>query len=301
MLKKTLLVILLLFIIIVAVFFAWRFISYLNDPDPDKTFILPRVEIAMVAISSLTAEKTELATSVLIRNQMPFSFTADSIQYSIYVNDIEMIRSSYKKSLRLERNDTSWISLPMTFYNQGLDSLIKVTEGKEMDSVNYRVKASFYTDIIFKRKFDVDIHRYLPLVHIPEVKTEQLEVDSLNFSGAAILLHVSFINNNLFPIQAKDIDFEFEIEKNEIIKGTIPGYTIIQARSTNKFAIPVNVYFKKGRKSLYDLLRSNSIVNYYLHLRLKIVSNKNMLDNSIIILKSEGSVKSLMKVVKNNP
>ncbi len=301
MLKKIGRSLLILLLIIIAAFFIWRLINYIRDPDPDKTFILPRVELAVVEISSITVEKMEMVSHLLIKNQMPFSFTADSIQYSIYINEIEMVKSSYKNSLTLETNDTGWVSMPMTIYTHVLDSLIKANEKRNIDSVIYRVKASFYTNILFKRKFDIDIHRYFPLVHIPQVKMEHIEVDSLSIKGAGVLLHASIINQNYFPLKAKDIAFEFEIEDNGIVKGTIPGYTIIEPHNKNQLAIPVNISFKEVRKTLYELLKKGSAVKYNLHLRMKMVSNLNMLDNCNVILESAGSVKSLLKVVRNKP
>jgi LEA14-like dessication related protein len=298
MLKKILLSILVLFLLVIAGFFLWRYFNYLKDPDPNKTFILPRVELVVVKIKSLTKEKTVMVSDVLIKNQMPFSFTADSVQYTIYMNNVEIMKSSYLKSIKLEKNDSSWLSFPVTIYNTKLDSVIKSNELRNIDSVVYRVKASFYTNIIFKKRFDIDIDRYLPLIYIPEVKMEKIVVDSLNFSRAVLLLHSSIINKNVFPLKSKDISFEFGIEDHEIIKGKIPGYTIIAAQDTTNLEFPVEIPFKEVRKTLYELLKSGSKVKYELHMTLKLVSDQKMLDESTIILDGAGTVKSLLKLVK---
>lgn len=298
MVKKILLILLLLFIAIIAAFFIWRYVGYVSDKDPDKTFLLPRLELSLVEVTSLTAEKTEMTAKMLIKNQMPFSFTADSLQYKIFIDNVEVVKTRYEKSITLKSNDSSWISIPLTVFNDDLVSVLKTNEEKKIDSVEYRLQASFFTDIIFRKKFDIEIKRFLPLVYIPEVKAEHIAIDSLNFSRAAIQLLVSIKNQNVFPLQAKNIDYEFSIEDNEWIKGKIPGLTDIKAQTVTELQIPVRISFKEVTKTLFDFLKHGSNVHYKLRLILIVESENKMMQNSKVILESSGSVKSLMKVVK---
>ncbi len=209
MTKKILLTILFVIIASLAVFFIWRFVGYKRDTSPHKTFLLPRVELSVVEITSLTAEKTEMTVKVILKNQLPIGFTADSVQYSTFINGVEVIKSHHKKTIALESNDTSWISLPLTIENNHFTSILKASERKDIDSVEYRLHATFFTDIVFKKKFDVDIKRLLPLIYIPELLSKHIQVDFLNFSRAAILLNVAVKNQNVFPIKAKNIAYKF--------------------------------------------------------------------------------------------
>lgn len=298
MTKKILLTILFLIIAGLAVFFIWRFVGYTRDTSPHKTFLLPRVELSVVEITSLTAAKTEMTVKVLLKNQLPIAFTADSVQYSIFINDLEVIKSHHKKTITLESNDTSWISLPLTIENNHLTSILKASERKDIDSVEYRLHATFFTDIIFKKKFDVDVTRLLPLIYIPELTSKHIQIDSLNFSRAAIQLTIYIKNQNVFPIKAKNISYKFAIEDNEWIEGTIPGTTKIKEQNVTDLQIPIRVSFKEVSKTLFDLLKKGKNVEYKLDLTFRIDSESHSLMNSKVILKSSGSVKSLMKAVK---
>ncbi len=298
MIKKLLLILLFLFIIIIAAFFIWRYVSYVRDKDPYKTFLVPRLEMSLVEISSLTSEKTEMAAKMLIKNQIPLSFTADSLQYGVFINDVEVMKSRYKKSITLKSDDSILISLPITIFNHDLISVLKSNERKNIDSVEYRLEASFYTNIVFRKKFNVDIKRLLPMIYIPEVKAEHIKIDSLNFSRAAIQLLVSIKNKNGFPLKSKNITYEFSIEGNKWIKGIIPGITDIKEKSVTELQIPVRISFKEVSKTLFDLLKKSSDVNYKLRLAFRIESENNMLKNSHVIIENTGSIKSLMKAVK---
>jgi LEA14-like dessication related protein len=296
--KKIILILVILFIAIIASVLIWRSWGYVRDKDPNKTFLLPRLELSQVDITSLTSEKTEMTINVLIKNQIPLSFTADSLQYRIFINDREVMKDHYKKSITLKSNDISRISLPITIFNRDLISVLKANERENIDSVEYRFRVSFFTDILFKKQFDVDIKKFLPLIHIPVVKSGHIEISSLNFSGAVFKLIVSIKNQNVFSLKSKNIAYELSIEDNKLIKGIIPGLTDIQAKSVTDLTIPITISFKEVGKTLFDLLKKGNNVGYKLHLTFRIESENNMMKNSKVILESEGSVKSLMKALK---
>lgn len=298
MTKKILLTILFLIIATIIIFFFRQYLNYKRDTSPYKSFLLPRVELSIVEITSLSADKTEMTIKVLLKNQLPFSFTADSLQYGVFINGVEVIKSHHKKTITLESNDTSWISLPLTIQNHHLKSILKAGERKDIDSVEYRLRATFFTRIVFRKKFDVDIKRILPLIYIPELTPENIEVDSLNFSRAAILFNVSIKNQNAFSIKAKNIAYKFAIEDHEWIEGVIPGVTEIKEQSVTELQIPIRVSFKEVSKTLFDLLMKGKNVKYELDLGFRIDSDNQSVMNSKVILNSSGSVKSLMEAVK---
>ena len=298
MTKKIILAFVFLFIAIIASFLIWRSWSYARDKDPNKTFLLPRLELSQVDITSLTSEKTEMTVKVLIKNQMPLSFTADSLQYRIFINDREVMKDHYKKSITLKSNQISRISLPITIFNHNLISVLKANERENSDSVEYHFRVSFFTDILFKKQFNVDIKKFLPLVHNPEVKSGHIEISSLNFSGVVFKLLVSIKNQNVFSLKSKNIAYELSIEDNKLIKGIIPGLTDIHAKSVTELTIPITISFKEAGKTLFDLLKKGNNLGYKLRLTSSIESENNIMKNSKVILESEGSVKSLMKALK---
>jgi LEA14-like dessication related protein len=296
--KKIILILVIIFIAIIASFLIWRSRGYIHDKDPNKTFLLPRLELSQVDITSLSSEKTEMTVNVLIKNQIPLAFTADSLQYRIFINDREVMKDHYKKSITLKSNQISRISLPITIFNHDLISVLKANERKNIDSVEYHFRVTFFTDILLKKLFVVDVKKNLPLIHIPEVKSGHIEISSLNFSGAVFKLVVSIKNQNVFSLKSKDIAYELSIEDNKLIKGIIPGLTDIQAKSVTDLTIPIKISFKEVGKTLFDLLKKGKNVGYKLRLTSSIESENKMMKNSKVILESEGSIKSLIKALK---
>ena len=298
MIKKIILTILILFIAIIASFFIWRSWSFIRDKDPNKTFLLPRVGLSQLEITSLTSQKTEMTVKVDIKNQLPLSFNADSLQYRIFINGTEIVKAHYKKSISLKRHASSMISLPIIIFNDSLSSVMKTNEREDVDSVEFHFQGSFFTHIFFKKQFNVDIKRLIPRFYIPEVKAEHFDIDSLNFSRAVVQLLISINNRNVFPYKADSIAYEVSIEDNQWIAGSISGFADIHAESVSSLPIPITISFKEVSKTLWDLFTKGNKVRYKLHLTFRIESDNNMINKSKVILESEGSVKSLMKALK---
>jgi LEA14-like dessication related protein len=260
--------------------------------------LLPRLELSDLNITSLTSKKTEMTVKLDIKNQLPLSFTADSLHYRIFINDTEILKDHYKKSISLKRNATSQISLPITFFNDSISSVMKANERENVDSVEFHFQGSFFTTLFFKKQFNVDINRLIPRIYIPEVNAEHFNIDSLNFSRAVVPLLVSINNKNVFLFKADNIAYELSIEDNQWIKGIIPNNIDVKAKSITDLTIPITISFKEVGKTLFDLLTKGSNVRYKLHLTFRIESDNNMIRNSKVTLESEGSVKSLMKALK---
>ena len=249
-------------------------------------------------ITSLAVEKTEMNVSILIKNILPFNFKADSFEYRLYINDAEIMKSRYSKTISLNANDSSWIKLPVTVFTSDADSLITANEKRKIDSAEYRMYASFYTDILFNKQYNVTIRRYLPLVHIPHLDLKKIEVDSLNVKRAYVVLHAEIKNDNVFDIKFKDYSYEFQIEDDDWVKGSVNELTVIKAKSTTELSVPARISFKETGKTLFKLLKKGGDLKYNLVMNLIIESENDMLRNSKAIVRSKGTVGSLLKAVK---
>jgi LEA14-like dessication related protein len=297
MIKKTILTLILLFIVVLGLFLICRYLGYARDKNPYKTFLLPRLELSEIDITSLTSEKTEMKAKMLIENHIPISFTADSLQYKIFINGTEVMNDQYEKSITLKGNDTSSISLPITIFNRSIISVLNVNEQKNIDSAEFSFHITFFTHIPFKKHFDIEIKKFLPLIYIPEAKLDHMEISSLSFSGAVVKLLISINNRNVFPLNAKNIAYEFSIEGNQWINGTIPGIMDIRSKNITAVTIPIKVSFKEVGKTLFDLLTKGNNVKYALHLTFRNELGNDMMKNSKVIFESAGTVKSVMKAL----
>ena len=295
---KIILVIILILMLAAGVFFGWQYFLYKKDPDPDKTFLAPRLEFANVEINSFTAEKTEATLKLLVKNQLPLNFTVDSLDYSLFIKDTEVLEDQYKKTIKLIKDDSTWIYLPVILKNKDLEKILKSSESKGHDSINYTLKTTFYTKILDKRKFELEISKKLPLLYIPEIELNKFRIDSINFKRAIIMLDVAIANKNVFPIELKNINYKVGIEGNEWILGKLDGITKIKKQGITTIQIPVRLSLKEVGNTLGDLIRNGKNVNYKLNLKFNIVSEDKKVKNAQVVIESDGSIQSVIDAME---
>jgi len=233
-----------------------------------------------------------------MNNHIPIGFTADSLQYELFISDVSVMRNTWNKGLKVKGSDTSVIALPVTIYYDDLDKVLKKMEAGNRDSVEYRLEATVHTNFFWKKKFDFTIKRFWPLVYIPEVKNNGISVDSINLKRAVLIFNAGIINKNFFDIKIRNLDYELEMEDNEAVTGRVNGVTHIKANATTHIDIPVRIAFKESRKSLGDLITKGGRAAYSLKLIFTVESKKNVADESRVVITLQDTLRSTANVIK---
>lgn len=286
-------------LIALLVFFLIDYAHYQKDPSPYRTLFVPRLEMSNFEVTELTADKTNMVGRMLIHNPLPFNLRADSLQYKIYISDVEVIKSSYPRSVNIKRWDSTWVDIAVTAYNDKLMTVLKNAEKAGKDSVVYRVQSEFGTNLIFHKHFNIDIDKLLPLIYIPEAKLEKIEWDSLNGEGVNLFIHATVVNKNQFPINFKDLAFKFALADNPWIKGKVPGEIAIPDSSTTPLVLPLRISFKEIGRSIWPLIKNGKNTPFKLEATLKLVSDNNAMRNSKVFFRDAGTIKEIIKLAKD--
>jgi LEA14-like dessication related protein len=293
------LIVFLLLLLGIGIYFLIRYLAFLNDKDPYKTFILPRLDETIIEIKSLTREKTVLNAKMLLNNPLPFKIGADSIAYEIFISDTSVVRTTHRQSITLKSNDTSWISIPITIENHKLEAILDRADKNGFDSVYYEVRGTFYSHVLNDKKFNFHYGRKLPLVYLPDLEITRVEIDSANFNRFKLLIHATFNNKNVFDIEWKDISFRFAVAGNPWIRGNRPGHMRIEADTSTEIIFPVTVSIEEVGETVFAILRKGKKINYNFEMEMKVVSDENMLKNSLLIIRSDGTIGEIIDLAKS--
>jgi LEA14-like dessication related protein len=298
MLKKIIGILLLLVVLLPGVFFLMQYIQYRNDKSEYKSFLKPRFEIIEIQVKSISAEKVEVQARVMLRNPLPIGFVANNLQYRLLMENEEVIHNSYEKEVSVRARDTSMIELPLTVASQKLIQVRKTAQQEKQDSVDYEFQSSFQTDLPFFKSFHYDTKVRRPMFQVPHVVLDKTEIDSLNRSGAKLILHTTISNDNDFPLDAEDIAFEVEIGGSKWIKGEKSGRTLIPAHGKAVVNMPLKISFREVGKSLTLLIRKGKNIDYKLVQTFRVNTEKALLKNCKVLLKSQGTIGSLLEAGK---
>ncbi len=297
---KVLLGLLIAFLLFLGIFFAIDYSHYARDKSPYRTLFIPRLEVSLIEIKSLTADRADLEASMMIHSPLPFNLRADSLQYIVYIRGVEVMRSTYAKSLLIHRWDTSGIHLPVTAYNNKLFGVLTEAENEGLDSVEYEIKAKFGTRLFGYRDYNFDIKTRQPLIFIPKVKVTKVEYDNWKDGGVTLYIDALVTNKNKIRLKAKDIKYRFALAGDAWVKGSIPGVIdILDSGAATALVLPLRISFKEIGKSLGPLIRHGKNTPYKFDADFELVSDLKAMENSQVILTDNGVVHDIVKLAKD--
>lgn len=266
-----------------------------------EDYVVPELQLANIHVTNLSANKADMTMSMVLDNPAPVGLNIDSLHYVIYIEDNEVVRTTYPDSLTIEANDTTSFSLPLTVYFNKLQSVLTSLEQQGRDSANYRINATIFSDmdIIPKDKLSLRIEKRLPLLLPPEIKITDIGIEDVGFSGATLKTDVVITNKNATAFAFRDMNYSVKLEDNEAVEGNKPGTVNIPAKGTTTISIPAELDFKEMGKSLIDLIRKGDDIRYNFNLNTELVSDAEVLENSKINLSASGKLKSAVEAAKS--
>jgi len=292
--------ILIVFLFLIGIFFAIDYSHYARDKSPYRTLFIPRMELSLIDILTLTADKTDLTANVMIHNPLPFNLRADSLEYIVFIRGVEVIRSTYAKSLNIKRWDTTVIHLPVTAYNDKLLTVLTEADKEGLDSVEYEIKTNFGVQVFGHHDLHLDIKSLQPLIFIPTLKVTAIEYDHLKPEGVDLYISTLITNKNKIRLKAKDIHFRIAVADDPYLEGSYPGVLdILDSGATTPLTLPLHLSFKQIGKSIGPLIRHGKHTPYKFNATFRLVSELNAMRNSEVIVADKGEIHDIVKLVKD--
>ncbi len=292
------LIVLAIIFVPIALFFAVDFYHYSKVKSPHSTLFIPWLETGLFDITSLTADRADIRAKMLIHSPLPFNIAADSMQFKIYVSGVEVIKNTFKTSINIKKWDSTWITLPVSIYQDKLFTILRKEDKRGKDSVVYRIQSTFYTHLPFKKTFVIDIETLQPLFYMPTAKVLKVDYDSLSGKGVTLYIHLRIGNRNKFPFQFKDIQYKFAIANLSWVYGSIRGVMDIKAQDSTALTLPIRILFTDIFKGLGELIRKGGKTGFKFSAALTMVSKNNALKDTKIVVIDEGYVHELVALIK---
>jgi LEA14-like dessication related protein len=297
-LRKLLLAVTITIILAVLTLVSIQYIHYAKNPSPDKTFLKPHLEIIGLTINSFNDKETKAQARLMFTNPLPVSFTAEQFHYNLRVSGKDILDNSYPPPIYVGAYDTVAIELPLTVETAKLSHVRKTAEIEKHDSLEYEFKASFHTNLPFKKDFYFDIRKTGPMLKIPEFRDVETELDSINLSGATLVFHTVVANRNAFNIEVSDLRYKAELGKHIKMDGLIPRVIIIPAGSQAPLDFPLRISYEKAGKALWEIITKGQSLEYSFELNLKLQTKNKSLNNCMVSLTHAGYVRSLIRLGK---
>ena len=272
-----------------------RYFVYLDDKDPHKTFLQPRIDGVEMLFDELNNNKFKMTLRLLVKNPMPIDLLADSVTYKLFVGATEIAESTQPKKWTLKKGDSTWQEIPMIVYKHRLDSQLNKLSNNRIDSVEYVIRSVIYTRM---KKFHLNRVRRAPVFHFPELKVESIHIDSLNRKRVLLNLTFIFINENVFDINVVDLEYRLLLENGKWSKGFRPDTLHLPAKRSTNFNLFLKVPLEGVPKTLWTILTHGRGVHYDIIVSFKFPAGKNNIRDCRVTFRDKGDLRSAMEMKK---
>lgn len=264
--------------------------------DPYETFIVPRLEYSSFVFKTIKPEYVTMDMNMLIDNPTLIGLAVDSFTYDFYIADYRVFNSTYPEAINLEAGDSSFITIPVTMYNDSLNFVLDSLKKAGVEDAEYRVKGNYYLDVpIFdERKFSYDRTFTAPLYKIPITTIADWDFKEFEDGNALLTFTLKVVNLNVFPYEFKDLSYRIILGEDEkVFTGNKPGQVNIGSEDTAYIELPVEVDIGQFGGALLEYLFKGDDLTYNFYSRLVVVSDGKPMKDSPMELYSVGTLGSI--------
>ena len=257
-----------------------------------KQALMPKLNVATVNLVNLSDEGINLEAKVIIDNPFPSGLKLDSLEYAIFINDKEVIKSMYQDSLHIEAGDNSSFMLPITILKKKANKILVDLKNAGVDSATYSLKGSAFlqSPLLPDNSFDFNLEKKLPLFQVVEVSVADIDLAKIGLEKVSVTVDLQIINQNKSNFDLTDLTFELQLGDNEVLQGHNKEPIPIEPEDTTRFPLAIQMDISESFESLFGLIEKGDDFSYDFQLNTTINSKNKAVNGGKIKVNAEGVI-----------
>jgi LEA14-like dessication related protein len=222
----------------------------------------PDVRFQNMSVQQITFDGVTLLFDFEVTNPNRFSVSAEQYSYEFFINDESFIRGLQEEPLRIERESTDLIQVPvsLTF------SEVYRTFGSVLrqDSLSYQLttEVEFDLAVVGRQRVPVETSGHIPLPRMPRVDFGDINVKELSFSGADVEVSFRVRNPNPFSIAVSQVDYLLKVNGREWLDSTLDEEIRVEGSESREVRIPLRLSTTQLGSAMMDIMSGNSTFQY---------------------------------------
>jgi LEA14-like dessication related protein len=271
----------------------WKF----KKTDSGAVNLQPSLKVAAIGDLDIGEEKAKMTSKIILSNPLPITIKTRQLDYSVFIDSIKVVQSSYDKPIRIYSLKDTTIEIPIEILKEPLARLIKYLEKNNKKTARYTVKAAIKVAIpvIGEKKFFMEFSKTLPAFRPPKLDIEDVDVNSLGFDESKIDLVARIANPNIFALKLKDGKYGFTVDKDIVMEGSLEKIIDIPPESSSPVSIHLDLKTVKMGKFIWKMLFDKTGTPFNFKFRCKLLTDKDVLKNSRITFNIRGTLDELKK------
>jgi LEA14-like dessication related protein len=222
----------------------------------------PKLSIDQVRFTGLSFEDIDLVFDVNIDNPNQLSATLAGLDYDFKINDASFLQGQQTSNMTIAAMAESNLEVPLTLNFKDLYNTFNSLKNQDSSAYKIDLGLKFDLPILGKTRIPVSKQGYLPMVKLPSLKISSLKVKKMRLTSADLELNLEIDNPNAFNLLADNLSYNFAVNDQPWVKGTLPKQIQISGKGSSSLNIPVSVNFLNLGQTALQLLSGSQEVNY---------------------------------------
>lgn len=215
----------------------------------------PEAELVQVHLRDFSFESVTMDFEMKVTNPNPVGISLAGMDYQLDLDGKRFVAGETQESLRIAAQSDSTVKLPLQIaFADFVDNLATLFSSRE--EVPYAFQTGLQLDTPGGAiRLPLSKDGQLPLPKLPEIEVADVNLASINLTGARVEVDVSLKNKGKFPVKPRGFAYDLGLAGVSISSGeqAIPD---LAADAVHHMKIPVNVSFlslgASAAKAFYD-------------------------------------------------
>jgi len=237
----------------------------------------PKVDFVGAKLSGLSLDAVDLLFDLKIENPNRVGVKLAGLDYDLFLDGNSFVKGNQDKGIEIPSAGAETIQLPVSLR---FSDIYKTFENlKDQGASNYQIKCGFSFDVPVLGVVRVPVSKSgeFPLIKLPKLSLDSLKLDRLTLTGADLKLGLKLNNPNVFSMVLGGLNYQFKLNKQDIISGLSNNSTQIKGKGDSMIEIPISLDFFKVGKSVYQILNGNKNLDYGLDGKLDLTTSLPLL------------------------
>ncbi len=204
----------------------------------------------------------ELTYDIKVENPNTVAVEMIGYDYNLDINEHPFINGDQSKTMSIEASGESTFEVPMTLNFPDLYRTASELASEDESSYQFLSHLRFDLPIIGTTEIPVKKSGNIPLLKLPKLSMQTIEVNNLNLSSADLTLKLAFNNPNGFGMNIGQLNYDLIVNGSQWADGTALQGVKIQENGLTQLEIPISLNITQIGTSAYQILTGSENLDY---------------------------------------
>ena len=222
----------------------------------------PHVGFAGAKLDKLSFDSADFLFDLRMQNPNHLSIKLAGLDYDFLINGSSFLSGKDEEGLEIPANGEDTIQLPLSLRFVDLYRAVQSLQDQDESTYQLNCGFSFNLPILGTVRIPVSKTGDFPLLKLPVVNLDALQLTRLDLFGAELKLGIRVKNSNPFAMILDRFQYQFEVNGQNWVAGEAKIASEVTEKGESQIEIPISLNFLKVGRSVYQMLQGKPNLDY---------------------------------------